>query len=48
MEDSDDFFGFGFKGQGLYFMPRGRFSIILRISSGAVEEEPKDKDGSVI
>ena len=30
------------------FMPGGRFSIILRISSGAVEEEPKDKDGSVI
>ena len=30
------------------FMPGGRFAIILRISSGAVEEEPKDKDGSVI
>ena len=31
------FFGFG-----------GRFSIILRISSGAAEEEPEDEDGSVI
>ena len=30
------------------FMSRGRFSIILRISSGAVEEEPKDKDGYII
>ena len=29
------------------FMSRGMFSIILRISSGAAEEEPKDEDGSV-
>ena len=36
MEDFDDFFGFG-----------GRFSIILRISSGAAKEEPEDEDGSV-
>ena len=26
----------------------GRFSIILRISLGATEEEPKDKDGSIM
>ena len=30
------------------FMSRGRFSIILRISSGATGEAPKDEDGSVI
>ena len=30
------------------FMSRGRFSIILRISSGAAEEELEDEDGSVI
>ena len=29
------------------FMSKGRFSIILRISSGAAEEEPEDEDGSV-
>ena len=29
-------------------MSRGRFSIILRISSGAAEEELEDEDGSVI
>ena len=30
------------------FMSRGRFSIILRISSRVAEEEPKDEDGSII
>ena len=29
------------------FMSRGRFSIVLGISSGATEEELKDEDGSV-
>ena len=29
-------------------MFEGRFSIILRISSGGAEEGPEDKDGSVI
>ena len=29
------------------FMSGGRFSIILRISLGATEEEPEDEDGSV-
>ena len=31
-----------------YFISGGRFSIILRISSGVVEEEPEDEDGSMI
>ena len=30
------------------FRSKGMFSIILRISLGAGEEEPKDEDGSVI
>ena len=30
------------------FISRGRFSIILRISSGAAEEEHEDEDGSII
>ena len=30
------------------FISGGRFSIILRISSGVIEEEPEDEDGSVI
>ena len=30
------------------FISEGRFSIILRISSGSVEEELEDEDGFVI
>ena len=30
------------------FISKGRFSIILRMSSGFAEEEPEDEDGSVI
>ena len=30
------------------FISGGRFSIILRISLGAVEEEPEDEDRSMI
>ena len=30
------------------FISGERFSIILRISLGSVEEEPEDEDGSVI
>ena len=30
------------------FIYKGRLSIILRISSGSVEEELEDEDGSVI
>ena len=30
------------------FRSKGRFSIILRISSRAEEDEPEDEDGSVI
>ena len=30
------------------FISEGRFSTILRISSGVVEEEPEDEDGSVM
>ena len=31
-----------------FFISGGRLFIILRISSGVAEEEPKDEDGSVI
>ena len=30
------------------FISEGRFSIMLRISSGFAKEEPEDEDGSVI
>ena len=31
-----------------FFISRGRFSTILKISSGATDEKPEDEDGSVI
>ena len=30
------------------FISGGRFSIILRISSGAAKDKPEDEDGSII
>ena len=51
IEDSDDFFldlASRVKVFIWSFMFGGMFSIILRISSGAAEEEPKDEDGSII
>ena len=30
------------------FISRGRFSIILRISSGFTEKDPEEEDGSII
>ena len=50
MENFDDPFGSGFKGQGLYlvFISRGRFSIMLKISLRTTEEGHEDEDGYVI
>ena len=51
MEDFDDFYYYlasRVKVFIWYFMSEGSFSIILRIPSGAVEEEPEDENGFVI